>query len=50
MTTTTASGRKAAHTRSRRGPTKDELYARAKAKGVEGRSKMTKQQLANAVG
>ena len=48
-TTTTASGRKAARTRSRSGPTKDELYARAKARGVEGRSKMTKQQLANAL-
>jgi len=50
-TTTTASGRKAARTRARRegGTTKDELYDRAKAKHIEGRSKMTKQQLENAL-
>ncbi|HEY1752562.1 MAG TPA: DUF6496 domain-containing protein [Caulobacteraceae bacterium] len=48
-TRTTARGRKAARTRARGGPTKDELYARAKARGVKGRSKMTKQQLANAL-
>jgi hypothetical protein len=46
----TASGRKAARTRARNhGPTKAELYARAKARGVEGRSRMTKQQLENAL-
>ncbi len=51
-TTLTRSGSKAAHTRARRaagGQTKDELYRRAKARGIEGRSKMTKQQLANAL-
>ncbi|MEJ8639201.1 MULTISPECIES: plasmid stabilization protein [Streptomyces] len=32
------------------GPTKDQLYAEAKKKGVEGRSSMTKAQLARAVG
>jgi hypothetical protein len=50
-TQTTARGRKAAHTRARRevGATKDELYERAKAKGLEGRSRMTKQQLENAL-
>ena len=31
-------------------PTRDELYAQAKQLGVEGRSKMNKQQLARAVG
>jgi hypothetical protein len=29
--------------------TKDALYRRAKARGIEGRSTMTKQQLANAL-
>ena len=50
-TTTTASGRKAARTRARHvgSTTKHELYARAKAKGIEGRSKMSKQQLENAL-
>ena len=50
-TQTTARGRKAARTRARRevGATKDELYQRAKAKGLEGRSRMTKQQLENAL-
>jgi len=50
-THTTARGRKSAHTRARRevGATKDELYERAKAKGLEGRSRMTKQQLENAL-
>jgi len=46
----TARGRKAARSRARGGATKAELYRRAKAKGVEGRSRMTKQQLKNAVG
>ncbi|NEA59791.1 plasmid stabilization protein [Streptomyces sp. SID13666] len=32
------------------GPTRDQLYAEAKKKGVDGRSKMNKQQLAKAVG
>ncbi|HEY3482931.1 MAG TPA: plasmid stabilization protein [Streptomyces sp.] len=32
------------------GPTRDQLYAEAKKKGVDGRSKMNKQQLARAVG
>jgi hypothetical protein len=49
-TRTTGRGGKAARARARSGPTKAELYARAKAKGVPGRSKMTKQQLMNAVG
>jgi hypothetical protein len=46
----TERGLKAARSRVRGGPTKAELYRRAKAKGVEGRSRMTKQQLKNAVG
>lgn len=49
-TETTARGRKAARSRARDGgPTQDELYAKAKAEGIEGRSKMTKQQLENAL-
>ncbi|MEV6012953.1 plasmid stabilization protein [Streptomyces sp. NPDC051976] len=32
------------------GPTRDQLYAEARKKGVDGRSKMNKQQLARAVG
>lgn len=32
------------------GPTKDQLYAEAKKRGIDGRSSMTKQQLAKAVG
>jgi hypothetical protein len=47
----TKRGAKAARSRARgNGPTKAELYRRARAEGVEGRSKMTKQQLKNAVG
>ena len=48
----TARGKKAAATRARRrdGHTRQELYARAQRKGVPGRSRMTKQQLANALG
>jgi len=48
----TASGRKAATTRSRRsdGHTKQELYAKARRRHIEGRSKMTKRQLENALG
>jgi hypothetical protein len=46
----TASGKKGARTRSRDGgPTKDELYERAKSMGIEGRSKMSKRQLENAL-
>ena len=45
----TKRGSKAARSRARGGATKAELYRRAKAEGVEGRSKMTKQQLKNAV-
>jgi hypothetical protein len=47
----TKSGRKAANTRAReaRGTTKEALYRRAQRAGIEGRSKMTKQQLANAL-
>ena len=32
------------------GPTKAQLYRRAKAQGIEGRSKMSKRQLENALG
>lgn len=48
----TARGRKAATTRSRRsdGHTKQELYAKARRRHIEGRSKMTKRQLENALG
>ena len=46
----TRSGVKAARSRVRHEPgTKDELYQRAKRKGIEGRSKMTKRQLENAL-
>jgi len=48
---TTAGGRKAARTRSRDGgPTKADLMQRASARGIEGRSKMSKRQLENALG
>ena len=47
---TTASG-KASRARSRDGgPSKAELYKRARAKGIENRSKMSKRQLENALG
>jgi hypothetical protein len=47
----TARGRKAARSRARDGgPTKQELYRRARARGIEGRSKMSKRQLENALG
>jgi hypothetical protein len=48
-TQTTRSGEKAARTRARQGPTKDELYARARKADIPNRSKMTKQQLENAL-
>ncbi|MGY3615906.1 DUF6496 domain-containing protein [Bradyrhizobium sp. USDA 10063] len=48
----TARGRKAALSRARQrdGHTRQELYARARRRGIEGRSKMTRQQLENALG
>jgi hypothetical protein len=48
----TARGRKAANTRAHRadGYTRAELYARAKRRNIAYRSKMTKQQLKNALG
>src|SRR3569832_1331074 len=48
----TAHSRYAATARARKadGHTKQELYARARQRGVEGRSKMTKRQLENALG
>jgi hypothetical protein len=47
----TVRGRKAAHTRAHRadGTTKAALYRRAKRAGIEGRSKMSKRQLENAL-
>src|SRR5262245_12307813 len=50
-TRTTARGRKAARARTRRtgSATKEQLYKRAKARHIPGRSKMTKQQLENAL-
>lgn len=50
-TTLTKSGRKAARARARAegGTTRDDLYDKAKSKGIEGRSKMSKQQLENAL-
>jgi Family of unknown function (DUF6496) len=48
----TARGHRAAVARARKadGYTRQELYVRAKRQGVEGRSKMTKRQLENALG
>jgi hypothetical protein len=48
----TVRGQKAAAARARRtdGHTREQLYARAKRRHIEGRSKMTKRQLANALG
>src|SRR5207249_2151414 len=48
----TARGRKAATARSRKrnGHTRQELYAKAKRRRIEGRSKMSKRQLENALG
>jgi hypothetical protein len=50
-TRTTAPGRMAARTRARKSgtATKEQLYRRAKARSLPGRSKMTKQQLENAL-
>lgn len=51
-TTLTRRGRKAVYTRTRAagdGATKSELYRRARKRGIEGRSKMTKRQLLNAL-
>jgi hypothetical protein len=45
----TARGRKAARARARRGPTKHELYQRAKKRSIPNRSKMTKRQLETAL-
>jgi hypothetical protein len=49
---TTARGRKAATARTRKtdGQTRRELYATAKRRHIEGRSKMSKRQLENALG
>jgi hypothetical protein len=47
--TTTRRGQKAANARAHGGPTRAELYRRAQARHIEGRSKMTKQQLSNAL-
>ncbi len=48
----TARGRKAAAARARKadGHTRQELYAKAKRRGIEGRAKMSKRQLENALG
>ena len=43
-------GGKRSGTSGPKGRTRDQLYAEAKKKGVEGRSKMSKKQLENAVG
>ena len=49
-TRTTARGRKAARARARDGgATKEQLYRRAKAQDIPGRSKMSKRQLENAL-
>ena len=48
-----SSGRRGGLRANRKGPrgrTRDQLYEEAKAKGIEGRSKMTKAELARAVG
>ena len=45
-----ARGRKAAVARKRDGHTRQELYAKAQRRHIEGRSRMTKRQLENALG
>ena len=45
----TMRGKRTARARARSGPTKAELYKRAQGQHIEGRSKMTKQQLENAL-
>lgn len=48
-----SSGRRAAHRRRTGGPrgrTKEQLYNEARRRGIKGRSKMTKAQLASAIG
>jgi hypothetical protein len=47
---TTARGRKTARGRVRGDPTKAQLYKRATTRGIQGRSKMSKRQLQNALG
>ncbi|MCC6470668.1 MAG: hypothetical protein IT563_20300 [Alphaproteobacteria bacterium] len=49
--TPTASGAKAARTRTRKagGTSREDLYRRARSKGIQGRSRMSKQQLENAL-
>jgi hypothetical protein len=46
---TTARGRKAAHSRTRGGATRSELYQRARRKHIRGASRMTKAQLQSAL-
>jgi hypothetical protein len=46
----TVRGRKAARAQKRDGHTRQELYAKAKSRRIEGRSRMTKRQLENALG
>jgi len=48
-TRTTSRGRKAARSRNRGGPTRAELYQCAKRKHIRGASRMTKEQLQNAL-
>ncbi|HEX2594395.1 MAG TPA: DUF6496 domain-containing protein [Rhizomicrobium sp.] len=48
-TRTTKRGQHAANARARKGETKAALYAKAKRRDIPNRSKMTKQQLANAL-
>ena len=46
----TAAGKKAARARARGGPTRAELYERARKRNIPNRSKMSKRQLQNALG
>ena len=43
-------GERSGNRKGPQGPTREQLYNEAKQRGVEGRSRMTKQQLARAVG